>query len=213
MGRTVIMAGLTALLLGACGPELEVSSPAAEPTAVPAPTAEAAATTSSPPGRSGDLDTATSQPTRGQRGVTGRAQVEVPDGWTESSVDDAFDLRYLAGEADTDPMLSLAGDFGQFRMSRAAVSTLIAQMQIGTPGFTIHAQEDIEVQGANNAVRVDFSWGTEDDGGVFDGMWVLAVADDGDTIALAYSGGAGEVTDVDKDALVDSFRLLPGNAR
>lgn len=211
MRKTVVVALTTTVLaatLTACGPETQISSSGASS----APTTDVTGPTSTPEGRISDLPAATQEPTSGERGVSGRASVEVPEGWTETRVDDTFDLRYLSGEGETDPLLSLAGDFGRFRMSRAAASTLIAQIQMGTPGFTIHSQEDVDVEGADNAVRVDFAWGTEEDGGVFEGMWVLAVGDDGHTIALAYSGGQDEISDGDKDRFASSFTMLPAQS-
>lgn len=202
----MMVAALT-LVLTACGPQTEV-----EPTSTGSSPADAgAAATSSPDGRISDLPAATSVPQDAARGVTGRAQAEVPEGWSESRVDDVFDLRYTAGPAETDPLLSLAGDFGRFNFSRSAASVLIAEIQMGTPGFTIHSQRDVDVPGAANAVRVDFSWGTEEDGGVFDGTWVLAVDDDGHTIGLALSAGTGELTEREFDQVADSFRMLPAD--
>ncbi|GAA1176271.1 hypothetical protein GCM10009584_17170 [Ornithinimicrobium humiphilum] len=195
------------LVLAACGPESEISD-APQTTG-----ADAGGTMTEGPteSRVQDLPTATEAPDSSERGVTGRAQVEVPEGWTERRFDDAFSLRYLAGEGARDPMLAIAGDYGSFYGARAAVSTLIAQIQVGTPGFTIHSQEDIEVEGATSAVRVDFSFGTpEDEDGVFDAMWVVAVDNTtGDTIAVAYSGGDDQVEDKDLDRVADSLRMLP----
>lgn len=205
MRKTLTVVALMTLLLTACGPEVDIED-ASSPTAG----GGADGATSTPGGRIEDLPEATSEPTSSERGVSGRAKVEVPEGWTESRVDDVFDLRYLAGEAETDPLLSIAGDFGQFHGARAAVSTLIAQIQMGTPGFTIHSQEDVDVPGASSGVRVDFSWGTEEDGGVFDGMWLVAVdSSNGDTVAVAYSGGQDEVDEDDLDDVADSFTMLP----
>jgi hypothetical protein len=207
--RTVIvLVAAAAMVLTGCGPESEVESMS---TATGSPDAGAGAT-STPEGRISDLPPATSAPESSERGVSGRAQVEVPEGWTEARVDDVFDVRYTAGTGEKDPLLSLAGDFGRFRMSRSAASVLISQIQMGTPGFTIHSQEDIEVEGASNAVRVDFSWGTAEDGGVFDGMWVMAVdTADGYTVGLALSGGEGELDEDDFDRAAESFRMLPAD--
>lgn len=209
MKKMMIATAALALVLSACGPESEVSTTST--TGEPQQESQAG-TTSTPGGRIDDLPPATEAPDSTERGVTGRAKAEVPEGWTETRVDDVFDLRYNAGEAETDPMLSLAGEFGRFRMSRSAASVLIAEIQMGTPGFTIHSQRDIEVPGAGNAVRVDFSWGTEEDeAGVMDGMWILAVdQSDGYTIGLALSGGEGTLDEEDFDRVADSFELLPG---
>lgn len=206
MKKLMTVAAVT-LFLTACGPQTEVESMSTASSS-----ADAAATaTSTPDGRISDLPSATSVPEDAVRGVTGRAQVEVPEGWTESRVDDVFDLRYTAGPAETDPLLSLAGNFGRFHFSRSAASVLIAEIQMGTPGFTIHSQRDVDVPGAANAVRVDFSWGTEEDGGVFDGMWILAVDDNGHAIGLALSAGTGELTEREFDQVADSFRMLPAD--
>lgn len=193
------------LVLTACGPETEVET--VDPTSTPADAGAPA--TSTPEGRISDLPPATSAPEDTARGVTGRAQVEVPEGWTEARVDDVFDLRYTAGPAETDPLLSVSGEFGRFHFSRSAASVLIAEIQMGTPGFTIHSQEDVDVPGAANAVRVDFSWGTEEDGGVSDGMWVLAVDDNAYAIGLALSAGTGELSEREYDQIADSFTMLP----
>ncbi|GGK80400.1 hypothetical protein [Ornithinimicrobium pekingense] len=200
------------LALGACGPESEITdadAPSQSTGQAGADPAPATATES----RVQDLPAATEAPDSTERGVTGRASVEVPEGWTERRFDDAFSLRYLEGEGARDPMLAIAGDYGSFYGARAAASTLIAQIQVGTPGFTIHSQEDIEVEGASSAVRVDFSFGTEEEqDGVFDAMWVVAVdSGTGDTIAVAYSGGDDRVEDEDLDAVAESVRMLPAS--
>ena len=205
--RTTLAAVLAAAaLLSACGPESEVEDVAAT-------TNDAAPTTAGAgSGRVSDLPPATEAPDSSERGVTGRAQVEVPEGWTEARVDDVFDLRYLSGEGARDPLLSLSGGYGRFQGARAGASTLIAQIQMGTPGFTIHGQDDIEVPGADSAVRVDFSFGTpEEEDGVFDGMWIVAVdSSDGHTIALALSGGDDQLDEDDFDDVAQTFQMLPG---
>lgn len=203
MRRTLTTLAVVTLLLSACGPEVAI-----EDAGTQGGSTDAAAGT--PGGRIDDLPAATEAPSSTERGVTGRAQVAVPEGWTESRVDDVFDLRYLAGEAETDPLLSVSGDFGQFHGARAAVSTLIAQIQMGTPGFTIHSQQDIEVPGASSGVRVDFSWGTEEDGGLYDGTWLVATDSAAQqSIAVAISGGQGELDEDDVEAIAESFTMLP----
>ncbi|MFX0537468.1 hypothetical protein ACQBAT_00500 [Ornithinimicrobium sp. Y1847] len=209
--KMIVMTAAVALMLTACGPESEVSSTSTTQDNVEAGGSEDAGATQEPGGRIDNLPAATEAPDSTERGVTGRAQVEVPEGWTETHVDDLFNLRYQAGESETDPMLSLAGDFGRFRMSRSAASVLIAEIQMGTPGFTIHSQQDMDVPGASNAVRVNFSWGTEDEeAGVMDGMWILAVdSSNAQTIGLALSGGEDTLSEADFDRVADSFTMLP----
>ncbi|WP_157674330.1 hypothetical protein [Agrococcus carbonis] len=198
------------MLLSAC--ITPPQAPAPEPTAqsvptTPMPATPAPAATPDPT----DETEAAPAPTAGERGVLGRASVDVPEGWEEQRGSDAFALRYFSGDGATDPQLSLADGFGSFHGARAAVSVLIAQAQTQLEGFTIHSQEDVEVPGSASAVRVDFSYGTPDDvDGVFDGMWITAVdRTDGHTIALAFSGGADEVDDAQLDAAADSFEMLP----
>ena len=207
MKRMLGAALVSMLLLTACGPQVEVSQ------MDPVDVSDQPGSTGPPAGRVEGLAESTAAPEEGAvRGQTGRAVVDgIPQEWTETRVDDQFDLRYRAGEGSTDPLLSISGEFGSFGGARAGVSTLIAQIQMGTPGFTIHAQEDIEVLGASSAVRVDFSFGTpEDEDGVFDAMWIVAVdATNGDAIALALSGGEDVITEADFDQITEGFRMLP----
>lgn len=122
--------------------------------------------------------------------TTGRLRVGVPSGWTERRVEgDPFGLRYSDGDADDATTLSLAGDFGPFGTARVGLSTLIGGIQTSTPGFRVDGTTDIEVPGATSAVRLDFAYGTEEENGVFEGIWIVASDDRTDqSIALALSG-------------------------
>lgn len=122
--------------------------------------------------------------------TTGRLRVGVPSGWTERRVEgDTFGLRYSDGDADDATTLSLAGDLGPFGTARVGLSTLIGGIQTSTPGFRVDGTTDIEVPGATSAVRLDFAYGTEEENGVFEGIWIVASDDKTDqSIALALSG-------------------------
>lgn len=127
-----------------------------------------------------------------ERTTTGRLGVDVPSGWSEWRVEgDVFGLRYSDGETDDAPTLSLAGDFGPHGTARVGLSTLIGEVQTSTPGFRVEGTTDIEVPGATSAVRLDFAYGTEEENGVFQGIWIVAADDRTDqSIALALSARA-----------------------
>lgn len=124
--------------------------------------------------------------------TTGRLKVGVPSGWTERRVEgDTFGLRYSDGDAEDATTLSLAGDFGPFGTARMGLGTLIGEIQTSTPGFRVESTTDIDVPGATTAVRLDFVYGTEEENGVFEGIWIVAADDETDqSIALALSGKA-----------------------
>lgn len=147
------------------------------------------------------------------RGEIGDLRVTVPEGWEETLVEDQlFSLRYLRDPGDqASPTVSLAGRFGDYRTARVGLSTLIAEVQIGTPGFHVEKTTDIEVQGATSAVRLDFVYGTEEDGGTFEGMWIVASDEDTSrSVAVTVSGpteDASLLEDV-RDEVQDSMILL-----
>ncbi len=147
------------------------------------------------------------------RGQIGWLSVAVPEGWEETLVQDQlFSLRYLQTPDDQDsPSVSLAGEFGDYDTARVGLSTLIAEVQIGTPGFHVEETTDIDVPGATSAVRLDFVYGTEEEGGVFEGMWIVASDEDTSrSVAVTVSGPAeesGVLEDV-RDAVQDSMTLL-----
>lgn len=125
-----------------------------------------------------------------ERGTTGRLKVTPPDGWQEVvGNDDVFALRYTQSDEENAPTLALAGDFGEFGEARAGLSLLIGDIQTGTPGFRVKATTDIDVPGATSAVRLDFTYGTEDTNGVFEAVWIVAAdKNTHQSIALALSG-------------------------
>ena len=147
------------------------------------------------------------------RGEIGDLRVSVPEGWEETLVEgQLFSLRYLRDPGDeASPTVSLAGRFGDYRTARVGLSTLIAEVQIGTPGFHVEKTTDIEVPGATSAVRLDFVYGTEEDGGTFEGMWIVASDEDTSrSVAVTVSGpteDASLLEDV-RDEVQDSMTLL-----
>ncbi len=201
-GRMTIATTLGAgLLLTGCmqSPPEPSTSPAPSTAATPAATGGAAEPSASP-------SAAPAEPS--ERGVLGRASVDVPEEWEQTGGDQTFTLRYAATDSPSYEAIAIADGFGSFQGARAGVSVFIAQAQTEIERFRILSQEDIEVPGASSAVRVDFTFGSADDPS--DGMWVVAVDDrDGHAIAIAYSGGEAEVDDAELDAVAGSVELLP----
>ena len=123
---------------------------------------------------------------------SGRLETGVPDGWTQTSdTDGQFTHRFVAGPGEGQPTLALSPEFGNFSTARVGMTALIGDIQIGTPGFRVLRTTDIDVPGATSAVRLDFSYGTEETRGVFGGTWIVA-ADErtNDAVAVALSAPA-----------------------
>ena len=142
------------------------------------------------------------------RGEIGRLRVDVPEGWEEQTVEgQAFKLRYSDGIGDDVPTLSLSGDFGDFGTARVAMTTLIGDLQVNTPGFSVDDTVDIEIPGATSAVRLDFVYGTEETNGVFDGMWIVA-SDESTDKAVAVALSATELDADLRNQVQDSMVML-----
>lgn len=200
-GRTTIATTLgAALLLTGC--VQPAPAPSAEPSSEPSAAATPAAT-----GGAAEPSASAAPAQPSERGVLGRASVDVPEEWEQTGGDQTFSLRYAATDSPSYEAIAIADGFGSFQGARAGVSIFIAQAQAEIERFRILSQEDIEVPGASSAVRVDFTFGSADDPS--DGMWVVAVDDrDGHAIAIAYSGGEAEVDDAELDAVARSVELL-----
>lgn len=186
LGRSkVAVVSAAALLLTACADSAdEEGRTSDEPSAVASseqPGAEA----------SGSQEPMDAEAGGGVRGQSGRLRVAVPEGWQEETLSDQlFSLRYVQTPGDPDSVtVSLAGEFGPYDTARVGLSTLVAEVQVGTPGFSVEETTDIDVPGATSAVRLDFVYGTEEDGGTFEGMWIVASdADTDESVAVAVSG-------------------------
>jgi len=215
-GTRVAIAVGAALLLTSCvplPPSLDASSaPAATPPATtePADPVEPSTEPSAEPAEPAEPSESPEPGADAERGVQGRASVDIPAGWEETQGDATFTLRYEQPESATHEAIGIADDFGRFQGARAGASIFIAQAQLQLEGFCIVSQEDIDVPGASSGVRVDFTFGP--DGETSDGMWLVAVDNsDGHSIAVAYSGGEREVDDAELDAIVASVELLPAD--
>ena len=211
--KRILTAGAALLLVSACSSAEEVA-PADTPTQEESTaTEDAAEETTDDTAQQTDDTAATTQdqeaamePTA--RGEIGRLKVDVPEGWEEWMADDPiFPLRYSEGDGDDAPTLSLSGYFGDYGTARVGLSTLIGDIQVGTPGFSVESTTDIEVPGATSAVRLDFVYGTEETNGVFEGMWIVASDDETDTsVAVALS--AAELDDDVRSQVQDSMTML-----
>lgn len=151
----------------------------------------------------------------GQIFEVGRMKVSVPEGWAEAPLqdDDTFPYQYRQGEGEDSPLLALSPDFGSFPAARPGLSMLMTYVQTGTPGFQVERTTDITVPGATSAVRLDFTYGTEENRGVFEAVWIVAsdgASEKPQTIALAIS--ASDLDEAAVETVVSSLQMLPAEA-
>jgi hypothetical protein len=128
--------------------------------------------------------------------TVGWAQVAYPRGWTVLTADQrpqgwdwaaqTPDPTPAAG-ASPGPQIAVDGDFSRLRDVQMSAAGLLAGAQVGgLPNFAVVDQGPVDVHGAQEAVRIRFTYRTN--GTEYEGVWLVARAKDTRTVAVQVTG-------------------------
>lgn len=99
----------------------------------------------------------------------GHLRIERPSGWREEApTGDLFTKRWVGDSME----IQVAGDFSEDPTASAALSRLDLPATVGLPGYEGGAVQNATVEGADTAVRSDFTF--TQDGATREGVWVVA---------------------------------------
>ncbi|MGE9809219.1 hypothetical protein [Janibacter sp. G1551] len=99
----------------------------------------------------------------------GRLTLERPADWTEKSpTGEAWDTKYVGDGIE----LQVSGEFSDDPTANAALSRLDLPATLRLEGYKGGGMQDLEVEGADSAIRSDFTFTHEKE--TWEGTWVIA---------------------------------------
>jgi hypothetical protein len=138
-----------------------------------------------------------------QEAETGPVAFAHPQGWNEGSAEGGAALQIEGPESGTGIQVFVSEQEGD---SAARATALVAELRTTLQGFELAEQTETEVDNAESATLLEYSF-DGDDGGSVHSWDIVAEAPEGEQIIFRVAGGEDDLDDDTAQQVLDSLSL------